>query len=95
MNLSDLVFSLQLEGSKNILQKDKLSYFFRKNHPANSLFLNSRYLSPATTNLIAMRQTKIDRSAYSPENADPFVKQSEICCSQGDPLEISHRCVSE
>ena len=40
-----------------------------------------------------MRQSKIDRSAYSKENADPFVKQSEICRSQGDPVEISHRWV--
>ena len=60
--------------------------FFRKNHPANDLFKNSRSLSPGTTNLIALRQSKIDRSAYSKEKADSFVKQYEVCRSKGDPV---------
>ena len=33
----------------------------RRQHHANSLFMNSRSLSPATSNLVAMRGVRVDR----------------------------------
>ena len=82
-----------MEGEASLVKlKYIINFFVRKKHPANSLFINSRSLSPGTSNLIAMRQSKIDRTAYSKENLqNPFVKNSEICHTKGDPEEISHR----
>ena len=68
-----------------------MSPLLRREHPANSLFRGARSLSPATTNLIAMKQVKKDRTAFSPENSDIFIKQSEICCNTRDEYEANVR----
>ena len=82
---SGVVFSVGRLHTMTQIQNFLIS-IFRKDHPANYLFKNSRSLSPGTTNYIAMKQSKIDRSAYSKEKADTFVKPSEVCRSQGDKV---------
>ena len=87
---------MTIKKSARWLQDDalKTGVFFsltRSEHIANSLFENSRSLSPGTANLVAMKQTKKDRSIYGKEKADMFTKESEYCSYEVDPYEKNHR----
>ena len=52
-------------------------FSFSLDHHVNSLSANSLLLSPATSNLIAMKRRKIDRTGYK----DPgyFIGKHELC----------------
>ena len=63
----------------------------RRQHHGNALFRAARALSPGTTNLVAMRQLRKDRSAFSRDKADLFIKEEEICRDERDEHEAKFR----
>ena len=65
----------------------------RREHPVNSLFRGAKTLSPATNNLISMKQVRKDRTAFSREKSDIFIKESEICCNERDEYEANFRSI--
>ena len=63
----------------------------RGDHQVNALFVNSRTVSPGTSNLVAMRQRRTDRSAFRRDQVDFLTRELDICASEGDQIEINKR----
>ena len=66
----------------------------RREHHANSLFVNSRSLSPGTNNLIAMRKFKTDRTEFNSKKDDILLRQEDICGDESNGLENELRRVT-
>ena len=65
-----------------------------RDHHANSVFVNSRSLSPGTNNLIAMTKFKIDRTDFDKVNNDDFIlRQQDFCGAESDRMENEFRRV--
>ena len=63
----------------------------RREHHVNSLFLNSRSLSPGTNNLLAMKKVTIDRTDFSPTSNDLLLREEDICGIGPDSQEYEYR----
>ena len=57
----------------------------------NSLFLNSYSLSPATTNLLALRKVRTARTAFHGDSVDPLLPRDRYCVLGPDTLENKYR----
>ena len=66
---------------------------YRREHHANSLFVNSRSLSPGTNNLIAMSKVKTDRTEFNPNKNDFLLRQEDFCGDGSDKMENEFRRV--
>ena len=47
-------------------------------HHVNSLAVDSLLLSPATSNLIAMKKRRIDRTGFS-EDSGSYITKEQVC----------------